>query len=77
MRVSQVPTYSEGPRTILDLAPANLTRRPFVVTDPPRRFTTLYTDAAPAALKRCQAAAARRRAARVAALLDAHRRAQP
>jgi hypothetical protein len=74
MRVFTVPTYSEGPRTILDYATCNLSRHPFEVTDPPRRFATIYTDADPSETERQAALAARRRTAAVQTMLDRHAR---
>jgi hypothetical protein len=42
MTVNVVPTHTEGPRTILETADANLGGQPFQSNDRPRDFTTTY-----------------------------------
>ena len=72
MRVSHVPTYSQGPATILDWAPCNLSYDPFEVVLEPRHASITYTDADPAKVQREARAAALRRTKAAAHMNDRH-----
>jgi hypothetical protein len=71
MAVFTVPTYSDGPRVLIE--DPTVGGQPLQINDRPSRFLTVYTDADPATVKRGARAAARRRTAAVNLRIRQHR----